>query len=117
MFDFLKKFKKECVNTSEQLENTEEEIEEPVKQEKPIIAIIDGLLYDTSKAIKILEFCDTAGCGTYWINKTLYITNSKRFFYTDNWGTLRKLSDDEAKTILSKYPDKYQEIFGKVEEA
>lgn len=44
MFDFLKKFKKECVNTSEQLENTEEEIEEPVKQEKPIIAIIDGLL-------------------------------------------------------------------------
>ena len=117
MFDFLKKFKKECVNTSEQLENTEEEIEKPVKQEKPIIAIIDGLLYDTSKAIKILEFCDTAGCGMYWINKTLYITNSKRFFYTDNWGTLRKLSDDEAKTILSKYPDKYQEIFGKVEEA
>ena len=44
MFDFLKKFKKECVSTSEQLENTEEEIEEPVKQEKPIIAIIDGLL-------------------------------------------------------------------------
>ena len=44
MFDFLKKFKKECVNISEQLENTEEKIEEPVKQEKPIIAIIDGLL-------------------------------------------------------------------------
>ena len=44
MLNFLKRFKKECVNTSEQLENTEEEIEEPVKQEKPIIAIIDGLL-------------------------------------------------------------------------
>ena len=87
MFDFLKKFKKECVNTSEQLENTEEKIEEPVKQEKPIIAIIDGLLYDTSKATKILEYYDVIGCGTYWINKTLYITNSKRFFYTDNWGT------------------------------
>ena len=117
MFDFLKKFKKECVSTYEKLEKAEEKIEEPVKQEKPIIAIIDGLLYDTSKAIKILEFCDTAGCGMYWINKTLYMTSNKRFFYTDNWGALRKLSDDEAKTILSKHPDKYQEIFGKVEEA
>ena len=117
MFDFLKKFKKECVSTYEKLEKAEEEIEEPVKQEKPIIAIIDGLLYDTSKAIKILEFCDTAGCGMYWINKTLYMTSNKRFFYTDNWGTLKKLSDDEAKTILSNHPGKYQEIFGKVDEA
>lgn len=117
MFDFLKKFKKECVSTYEKLEKAEEKIEEPVKQEKPITAIIDGLLYDTSKAIKILEFCDTAGCGMYWINKTLYMTSNKRFFYTDNWGTLKKLSDDEAKQILSKYPDKYQEIFGKVEDA
>ena len=44
MFDFLKKFKKECVSTYEKLEKAEEEIEEPAKQEKPIIAIIDGLL-------------------------------------------------------------------------
>lgn len=44
MFDFLKKFKKECVSTHEKLEKAEEKIEEPVKQEKPIIAIIDGLL-------------------------------------------------------------------------
>lgn len=117
MFDFLKKLKKECVSTCEQLEKVEEEIKEPVKQQKSITAVIDGLLYDTSKATKILEYYDVIGCGTYWINKTLYITNSKRFFYTDNWGTLRKLSDDKAKTILSKYPDKYQEIFGKVEEA
>ena len=80
MFDFHKKFKKECVSTHEKLEKAEEEIEEPVKQEKPTIAIIDGLLYDTSKAIKILEFCDTAGCGMYWINKTLYMTSNKRFF-------------------------------------
>ena len=117
MFDFLKKFKKECVSTYEQLENIEEEIEEPVKQEKPIIAIIDGLLYDTSKAIKILEFCDTVGCGMYWINKTLYMTSNKRFFYTDNLGMLKKLSDDEVKTIRSHHPDKYQENFGTVEEA
>ena len=117
MFDFLKIFKKECISTYEKLEKAESEIEEPVKAEQPISAVIDGLLYDTSKATKILEYYDVIGCGTYWINKTLYITNSKRFFYTDNWGTLRKLSDDEAKTILSKYPDKYQEIFGKVEEA
>ena len=53
----------------------------------------------------------------YWINKTIYMTSNKRFFYTDNLGTLKKLSDDEAKTILSKHPGKYQEIFGKVEEA
>ena len=91
MFDFLKKLKKECVSTCEQLEKAEEKIEEPVKQEKPIIAIIDGLLYDTSKAIKILEFCDTAGCGMYWINKTIYMTSNKRFFYTDNLGTLKKI--------------------------
>lgn len=117
MFDFLKKFKKECLNTCEQLEKAESQTKESAKEDHPIVAIIDGLLYDTSKATKILEYYDVIGCGTYWINKTLYITNSKRFFYTDNWGTLRKLSDDEAKTILSKYPDKYQEIFGKVEEA
>lgn len=117
MLNFLKRFKKECISTYEKLEKAESEIEEPVKAEQPISAVINGLLYDTSKATKILEYYDVIGCGTYWINKTLYITNSKRFFYTDNWGTLRKLSDDEAKTILSKYPDKYQEIFGKVEEA
>lgn len=117
MFDFLKKIKKECVNTCEQLEKAEEEIKEPVKQQKSITAVIDGLLYDTSKATKILEYYDVIGCGTYWINKTLYITNSKRFFCTDNLGTLSKLSDDEVKTILSEYPDKYQEIFGKIEDA
>ena len=117
MFDFLKKLKK--VNTYEQLEKAESEVKEPVKQSKPIAVIIDGLLYDTSKARKILRFCDTAKleCGTFLVNKTLYVTNSKRFFCTDNLGRLSKLSDDEVKTILSEYPDKYQEIFGKVEDA
>ena len=50
MFDFLKKFKKECVNTCEQLEKAESETKEPEREEQPIAVIINGLLYDTSKA-------------------------------------------------------------------
>ena len=43
MFDFLKKFKKECLNTCEQLEKAESQTKESAKEDHPIVAIIDGL--------------------------------------------------------------------------
>ena len=122
MFDFLKKFKKECVNTSEQLENTEEEIEEPVKQEKPIIAIIDGLLYDTSKADRICEYfvenedMAVSGMEFRFVEAILFRTKNGRFFI-QQFGRIYLCDDKLAKSILRYQPDKYQEIFGKAEEA
>ena len=118
MFDFLKKFKKECVSTSEQLENTEEEIEEPVKQEKPIIAIIDGLLYDTSKAEKKFTFLtgNTVKSLLYCCYTDLYVTKSGRYF-CEQYGSIIPVDERELRYLLQYYPEKYQEIFGKVEDA
>lgn len=99
-----------------EVERAEQAAEEKTEQ-KPTRAILNGLLYDTSKAKKILEYYDPVGNGSYWSYKTLYITENGRFFCKNSFGDLKKLNDDDAKSILSKYPDKYQEIFGKVEEA
>ena len=118
MFDFLKKFKKECVNTSEQLENTEEEIEEPVKAKQPISAVINGLLYDTSKAEKKFTFLtgNTVKSLLYCCSTDLYVTKSGRYF-CEQYGNIIPVDERELKYLLQYYPEKYQEIFGKVEEA
>lgn len=112
MFDFLKKFKKECVNTYEQLEKTESETKEQVREEEPITAVIDGLLYDTSKSKKILIMYN-------WNSnpkECLYVTPNNRFFIT--CGTkIEPKTEDEVKGILSSCVELYQEFFGKVEDA
>lgn len=122
MFDFLKKFKKECVNTCEQLEKAELENENQVKAEKPIAAVIDGFLYDTSKADKICEYFveneDMAASGmTFGLIKAILFRTKNGRFFIQQIGRIYPCDDKLAKKILSYQPDKYQEIFGKVEKA
>lgn len=122
MFNFLKKFKKECVNTYEQLEKAESETKEPVKTEKPITAVIDRLLYDTSKADRICEYfvenedMAVSGMTFGFVEAILFRTKNGRFFI-QQFGRIYPCDDKLAKRILSYQPDKYREIFGKVEEA
>lgn len=123
MFNFFKKFKKECANTCAQLEKAESETKEPVKVEKTITAVIDGLLYDTSKAKRVGAYCvetDTMSAPNMEIDEygfvILFCTHRGRFFM-QQYGKLYPCDDLVAKNILKYYPDKYQEIFGKVEDA
>lgn len=122
MFNFLKKFKKECVNTYEQLEKEESEIKEPVKQDKPIKAVIDGLLYDTSKADRICEYVvenedmSVSGMKFWFVEAILFRTGNGRFFI-QQFRRIYPCDEKLAKKILSVQPDKYQKIFGEVEEA
>ena len=78
----------------------------------PTRAIINGLLYDTSKAEKIFTMRN-------WIDGSstnLYVTFNNRFF-TECQGNIKPKSEEEVKFMLSKHPDEYQKIFGKVENA
>lgn len=118
MFDFLKKFKKECVNTYEQLEKAESEVKEPENTKKPTKAVIDGLLYDTSKAEKKFTFFtnNTVKSLLYCCDTDLYVTKSGRYF-CEQYGNIIPLDEHELRHLLQCYPEKYQEIFGKVEDA
>ena len=80
----------------------------------PTRAIIDGLLYDTSKAEKIFtvrDWIDSFGSTT-----NLYVTSNNRFF-TEYKGDITPKTEEEVKVMLSKHPDEYQKIFGKVKNA
>ena len=118
MLNFLKKFKKECLNTCEQLEKAESETKEPEREEQPIVAIIDGLLYDTSKAEKKFTFLtgNTVKSLLYCCYTDLYVTKSGRYF-CKQYGSIIPVDERELRYLLQYYPEKYQEIFGKVEEA
>lgn len=112
MFGFLKRFQKECVDTCEKLE-------EP----KPIRRVVDGFLYDTSKSEKICEYCvkneDMSvremmfGPCCFAI---LFRSRNGRFFI-QQYGRLYPCDERITKNILQYETDKYQEIFGKVEDA
>lgn len=112
MLGFIKRFSKNAIEESKELDGIKEKSD--MGQEEPIRAIIDGLLYDTSKARKIGTFYDW-GFGSM----DLYVTKNNRFFSAQKNGRFKisLISESEAKKILSQYPDKYQETFGKVEEA
>ena len=118
MLNFLKIFKKECISTYEKLEKAESEIEEPVKAEQPISAVINGLLYDTSKAEKKFTFLtsNTVKSLLYCCSTDLYVTKSGRYF-CEQYGNIIPVDERELKYLLQYYPEKYQEIFGKVEPA
>ena len=118
MFDFLKKFKKECVNTCEQLEKAESGTKESEREEQPIAVIINGLLYDTSKAEKKFTFLtgNTVKSLLYCCYTDLYVTNSGRYF-CEQHGSIIPVDEHELRYLLQYYPEKYQEIFGKVEDA
>lgn len=72
--------------------------------------IINDLLYDTEKAEKIVLTKE----GTAY-----YKTANGRFFSIRIWPTQSIVleSEDSVKLALARYPDEYQRLFGKVEEA
>jgi hypothetical protein len=91
-------------------------------------AIIDNKVYDTDKAELVFEFVRTyeveSILGTYFNEKgsgQLYKTSK------GNWFELIKregrstefnaLNLEDAKNIVLIHPDKYQELFGELEEA
>lgn len=114
MFGFLKRFQKECFDTYDDLERAKALAE--FREHNPAREVINGLMYDTSKAKKILSFFDNNSSIT-WMNQILYKTINGRFFVINDYRSIRAITEDEAKQILSRYPDKYQEVFGKVEDA
>lgn len=116
MFKFFSKNKKDNVESpiSEIIEDQEELSNHP-SDCFPIRQIIDGLLYDPSKAEYIatrfttLDFC--------YGNHSIYRTRNKRFFTVINGDGIIPLSDETVKEIFSKEPEIYAKLFGKVKEA
>lgn len=116
MFEFLKKFAKNSVDTNEDMENAKNQAE--IREHNPSRAVIDGLLYDTSKAEKVVTFYSCIANGSFFATKDLYMTKNRRFFSVSCLGGyIQTETEEEVKKILSQRPEKYQEIFGKVEEA
>lgn len=116
MFEFLKKFVKNAVGINESMENAKKQTE--TRELNPSRAVIDGLLYDTSKAEKIFTFNSFNVNGKFFAIKSLYMTKNKRFF-SESWedGYIQAETEEKVKEILSQHPDEYQYIFGKVEDA
>lgn len=72
--------------------------------------IINGLLYDTEKAEKIIK----TKYGT-----TYYKTANGRYFSQRDFPIKELCEESEyfMKLALAQYPDAYQKLFGKVEDA
>lgn len=110
----FKKLQEIIMGTKEYDESIEKlKIDQEI-EDIPKRVIIDGLLYDTSKSQRILKIYDWI--GSFCLVKQLYVTPNNRFF-TECQSIIEPKTEDEVKQILSKYPDKYQEIFGEVENA
>lgn len=115
MFKLFSKMKKEAEELEMKTETLKTETEE---EPKPVRAVIDGLLYDTSKAKIKATFlvCNAVKDLSQYCEADLYITKSGRYF-CEQYGNIIPLNEHELKYLLEHYPDLYQEIFGKVEEA
>lgn len=110
----FKKLQEIIMGTKEYDESIEKlKIDQEI-EDIPKRVIINGLLYDTSKSQRILKIYDWI--GSFCLVKQLYVTSNNRFF-TECQSIIEPKTEDEVKQILSKYPDKYQEIFGEVENA
>lgn len=93
--------------------------------ESPVVRkIVDGKLYDTSKAEKLATYGMTDGMAEtlgieYWTlmtSYTLYCTQKGNFFVAC-YCNITPVDESMAKKILSDHPDEYIKIFGEVEEA
>lgn len=102
MFKFLSKSKKEISKVEPKAES---------EGRKPIKAIVNGKLYDTSKATEICVF-ETGFCAFAILFRT-----EKGNFFAQQYGKLYEVTEEAAKSILAEYPEKYIEIFREVEEA
>lgn len=122
MFDFMKKFRKECVDAYEKFEEGKGEIREPLEKPKPIRVVIDGLLYDTSKAERICKYYveneEMSVSGMmYGIAEAILFRSRNGRFFIQQYGQLYPCDERIAKNILKYEVDKYQEIFGEIEDA
>lgn len=107
----MSKFQKMFLNVEDYDDAVERAKIEQYMLEIPKRAIIDDLLYDTSKSKMIMKFGNFLYCNSY-----LYTTSKGRFFIVDG-SEIKPITECYAKEILSHHPDEYQEIFGKVEDA
>lgn len=92
-------------------------------------AIINGKLYDTEKAEKVVSFRRRVDMGPIYSGSEIhytplhdidiYKTAKGNYFEHDvDKGTITTTDEDEVKDIIRRlYPDKYIELFGEVEEA
>lgn len=73
------------------------------------------LLFDTEKAT---EVCDVIN-GFGYVVQTIFLSPGGWLFYrNNNTEVLTIANQEEARDyIAERYPDKYEELFGKVEEA
>lgn len=115
MFEFIRKSKQECFDTQNKPDENRNKIIFPSISEKPVRKVIEGYLYDTSKSKQIITK-DTLGPFVNF-RCALFLTPNNRFFTVDSFANVRVLEETEAKEFLSEFPEKYQEIFGNVEEA
>lgn len=114
MFNYTKTANEDWINKGQRTKMKEEE-------SIPVVAVIDGLLYDTSKASKVFTYSvenDDMGVSGMCTQRLarLFRTKNQRFFILQD-SRIYPCDEEKVKKILSYSPDKYQEIFGGVEEA
>lgn len=115
MIQFFKKLMGKTTDTDEQVDEQNRDI--PVDL-YATCGIVNGLLYDTSKAKQLRIFFGECSGDSYPMRRALYRTKNNRFFVvTRSNKSITPIDESEAKRILSRSPDEYQEIFGKVDEA
>lgn len=108
MFEIFKNKKNRLLDR----EMTQEEI----RKKFPIRKIIDGKLYDTSKAERVylsVHYNIVIGRD---IRREYYVTDKGNYFSVIN-GDISTEREEQIKEVLSTCPDIYQKYFGKVEEA
>lgn len=89
---------------------------EEIRQKFPVRKIINGKLYDTSKAERVyLSVCYNAVIGRN-IRIEYYVTDKRNYFSVIN-EEIFPVTEEKIKEVLSTCPDIYQKYFGKVEEA
>lgn len=90
--------------------------QEEIRKEFPVRKIINGKLYDTSKAKRIylsVRYNIVIGRD---IRREYYVTDKGNYFSVVD-RDISIVSEEQIKEVLSSYPDIYQKYFGKVEEA
>lgn len=89
---------------------------EEMREFFPVRKIINGKLYDTSKAEII---CSVTRCKDIFemaITSDYYVTDKGNYFSVVN-REIGLETEESIKEVLSTFPDIYQKYFGKVEEA
>lgn len=90
--------------------------QEEIREKFPIRKIVNGKLYDTSKAKRIYFSVRYSKLDCRDIRREYYVTDKGNYFSVVD-GDISPVSEEQIKEVLSTYPDIYQKYFGRVEEA